>query len=425
MLHNSNSQNTFFSESIQNSVIPIFRGSFIVFGKQCCYIIPDRICDILYFMLEFLCMSQERKRLIGVDVSGIIGNLTGVEYYILSLYKALRRNTEVEIIPFSNHKIPEIPETIIGSSRLPLVIWRQIHLPFLLKKYAVNSLHSPVTAFPFFSPCPRVVTIHDLGYKIIPESYEFRDVCIQNFWSGIAMRSADAVIAVSQTTRKQILKFFPERNQKVYPVLSGAIANEHSEMNEISASAVLQQLKIRRPYLLQVGRIDIRKNPLMTLNGFKKSGLEEYSLVFAGSSGNASGDVEGWLAVNPEMRSKIIFTGYLSPEKIQVLMKLASVMVYPSLDEGFGHPPLEALQENTLSIVSDIPVLREVLGDAVLFVPLDDSSALAEAMRRMIADSGLRERLLLSGKKRLRFLNWQKTASEIIQIHRNLWAKEC
>ena len=148
--------------------------------------------------------------IIGFDASPVTGRKTGVEYYSLQLYRALKEELGREhIIAFSNQPVAEIPEAKIYPSKLPLVLWRQLILPGALKRNRVSTLHSPVTAIPFFAACPAVATVHDLSYRLAPEGVSWKYRCFQKLNCFIAVTGSEKVVTVSDTTRQHFCRYYP------------------------------------------------------------------------------------------------------------------------------------------------------------------------------------------------------------------------
>lgn len=356
---------------------------------------------------------QKKKVILGFDISPVLGNKTGVEYYSLRLYEALKNTAgENQIVAFSKHPVPEVPEAIVVPSGMPLSLWRQLVLPRWLKKYGVTSLHSPVTAVPWLSLCPSVATVHDVSYRFAP-GYSRKSRISQIVNCTLAVHACKKIVAVSTTTCQQLQKYYPLFKTKFNPVRSGAMANPpvfHND-NEIL-------LTVKPPYFVQLGRIEHRKDPMTTLNAFKGSKLyERYSLVFVGSPGNAMNSVQEWMKYNPEVAQKIIITGYLPENDVHSLLRNADALLYPSVDEGFGHPPFEALSVKTLPLVSDIAVFRELLQDAALYAPCGDVTAFAEQLKNIASDSIDKTTVFSAADKRFQELGWQKTAREIWDLH--------
>lgn len=360
---------------------------------------------------------QKKKLILGFDISPVFGNKTGVEYYTLRLYEALKEAAgENQIIAFSNHPVPEVPETVVIPSRLPLFLWRQFVLPKCLKKYGVVSFHSPITAMPWLLSCPVIATVYDVSYRFVP-GYSRKSRYSQILNCTAAVWASKKIVTISNATCQRLLTYYPRFSSKFIPVISGALANPTTAFDENNDIP----LTVPSPYFLQLGRIEERKDPLTTLRAFKESGLyDQYTLVFAGSPGNAIESVQEWLRCNPEVAKNVILTGYLPDHTVHALLRKAEALLYPSLDEGYGHPPFEALSVKTLPLVSDIAVFRELLQDAALYAPCGDVAAFAEQLKKIASDTFDRSVIFQAGDIRLQELVWQKTAQKIWNLHKEM-----
>lgn len=360
---------------------------------------------------------MEKRFVLGYDVSHVRGNKTGVEYYSLQLYEALKliASDDCSIIPFAKEPVPEIPEAVVIPSTLPLALWRQLVLPRYLKKYGVTSFHSPITAVPWIARCPVIATVHDVSYRFAP-GYSRKSRYNQILNCSLSATFSKKIIAVSEATCNLLQKYYPRTCSKIYPVRSGALANPPDEKD---TPDVL--VSVKKPYLLQLGRIEHRKDPLTTLQAFKESGIyEKYSLVFIGSPGNAMAAVTDWMRNNPDVSRKIIITGYLPENDVHSLLRNADALMYPSVDEGFGHPPFEALSVKTIPLVSDIAVFRELLQDAAVYAPVGDVAAFALQMKKLSEGQIDPTSIFRAAEPRFQELDWQKTAEKIWKLHTDM-----
>ena len=364
--------------------------------------------------------QYEADFIIGFDASPITGRKTGVEYYSLQIYRALKKEISPNhLIAFANKPVPEIPEAEIYPSKLPLSLWRQLILPKALKQHQISSLHSPITAIPYHSPCPIAATVHDLSYRIAPEGVSYRYRFAQKLNCTAAVKKAAKIVTVSDTTRQHLCCYHPKQQTKYVTVLSGALANPAiSEFQNTSQPD-------DRPYFVQIGRLDKRKEPLTSLEAFKQSGVfSKYRLLFIGSPGNEMENISKWLSANPQVAENVRISGYLAENEVYQTLANADALLYPSKDEGFGHPPFEALALKTLPIVSDIQVLRELLQQAAVFVPPSNIDALAEQMKKLADGEINTAQIFAAGEERLQTLQWQKTAKKIIELHYELYQKK-
>ena len=363
---------------------------------------------------------MDNSCLIGFDASVIRGRRTGVENYAFRLLEALRQLPDApRIAAFSNQPVEGVPEIIVKSAPLPLAAWRQLILPGLARQAGVTSFHSPVTAIPLILTVPVVATLHDAGFFTVPACYRLRERLSQSFWLRAALARAAAAVCVSETTKAHIAARFPNATGRMHAVLSGALAMPSPQSAPPAALPGIHQ-----PFALCVGRLERRKNPVRTLEAFLTATaapeFRNYTLVFAGQPGNAAGDLAAAIARHPEAAGRVMVLEYVTADTLAGLYRAADLLLYLSLDEGFGHPPFEALAAGTPVVAADIPVLREILADAATFAPPEDIPAMAAAIRRLIAEPALRKAQLAAGQQRLAARSWQQTASKIVALHRSL-----
>ena len=178
----------------------------------------------------------------------------------------------------------------------------------------------------------------------------------------------------------------------------------------------------RRLDFLMVNPSDIRKNWRLVLDGFElylaRSGDEETQLILAGKLGANDEPLTAHLEQKPALKKRVRLLGFVSDAELCYLYRNARLMVYPSIYEGFGIPVVEAIGNGTPTIVSDIPVFREVTNSAALFVPLDDPEALCDAYLRLENDSVLRSKLIEDGKVQARRYSWERSAAVTLEMLR-------
>ncbi len=367
---------------------------------------------------------------IGFDASVIRGQLSGVEYYALRLLAALRTvgGNTVEVVPFSDRPAPHVPDAVLVPSILPRLLWRQFALPRAVRAAGVQSFHSPVTSLPLRLRVPVVATIHDIGYILCPDCYGPLYRRTQRFWLGRALRRAAGIACDSDTTRRAVAGLFPEAAPRLHTAHNGAIAlTPLPSQAKVSADERLAALGVCPPFALVVGRIEPRKNPVNTLHAFLAATAaapwNTMTLVFAGAQGTAFPDLVEAVRI-AGAAARVRFCRYLDASDVTSLYRAAEVLLYLSFDEGFGHPPLEAVAQGTPTVAADIAVLREVLADAAVYAPPQDVPAMAAAIRRVLDDTGLRKALVRAGVGRIDTFTWEKTATAVLALHLGLVQRE-
>jgi glycosyltransferase involved in cell wall biosynthesis len=319
----------------------------------------------------------------------------------------------------------EIPDAVAWRPlpRLPLgkasaMVTHLIALPRLVAADRLDLLHVPtVHPRPSFPPvprglpCPLVVTLHDLipitYYERNPEGYPWR---LRAFfrWNLRALNGAAKVICVSETARREIIEAIdidPERTVTVHNGVDHPGTPEHATMPQ-------------RPYVLYVGGSEPRKNVHGLLRGFAAAaarGLTHELVAVVGSDAARRSAIEAEVdTLGIPDRCRLVAS--VTDSELWQLYRAADVFVFPSFSEGFGFPPLEAMACGTPVIASDIPVLREVLGDAALFVDPADEQALACALLRLVREDGEKARLAEMGKERAAEFTWQACAEQTLAV---------
>ncbi len=373
---------------------------------------------------------------IGIDIRCLAaGKRTGVdEYTRRTLVWLFERYPDDNFILFFNawKKQPvdlswatrypnvELKTFQIPNKLLNLSLWyfRYPHLDTLIG--GVDVFFAPNINFLAVSRKAKlVITAHDLSFEYFPESFSWK----QRFWHYIInfrglLKRADAIIAVSESTKKDIVSHYGISEKKVSVVYSG-VDGEFRPLSRNNEELIIVQKKYNLPYrfILSLGTFEPRKNTVSLVKAFEAfcriyplQSKDTY-LVLAGAYGWKSRELKEAVVQSP-IRDRIRVIGYVAPEDKPALYNLASTFVYPSIYEGFGFPPLEALACGTAVITSAVASLPEVVGDAAIlidpYIPDDITRALAE----LEVDSNLKEELYKKGITQAGKFQWLKTAEK-------------
>lgn len=254
-------------------------------------------------------------------------------------------------------------------------------------------------------PLPRtVVTFHDLF--VMTGDYSTPDFRARfTEQARDAAERADAIIAVSEFTRSQVVSLLGVTPSKVHVVHHGTrgLAFPHAD---------------RQQLILNVGAIQMRKNISRLVEAFETLDAS-WRLVLAGSAGYGAKEIFQRIAASPA-QDRIIVTGYLSVEELASWYAKASIFAFPSLDEGFGMPVLEAMAAGTPVLTSNRSALPEVAGSAALLVNPEDSESIGEAIRELTRNQELRQDLSARGVARARLFRWDKAVDETWNVYREL-----
>jgi glycosyltransferase involved in cell wall biosynthesis len=290
----------------------------------------------------------------------------------------------------------------------------------------LDVIHIPGGAMPVGLHIPTVVTVHDLAIYAHPEWFPKQDLSTKVTYPR-TLRVADHLLAVSETTKKDVVERFhisPRRVTTVYPGV------DRAGDDGASHAVVTRKLHLRKPYVLFLGTLEPRKNVRTIIEGFvlawkKDRTVQEMELLLAGAPGWADG---GALAAVKkaavQTKGAVRLLGYVSREEKRVLLESARVFVFPSFAEGFGLPIIEALAFGIPTIISDIPVFHEVAARAALFFDPKKPAAFEKVLIRLVSDGALQQRLAKAGKKRALFFDWKKTARQTLAIYRRVGKKK-
>lgn len=303
----------------------------------------------------------------------------------------------------------------IKSSRRR-VFWEQTKLSGELKKNGVDLLHSMAFTSPWMNSIKTVVTVHDLAFRKYPETIPLTKRIYYRPIFSHSIKKADKVVVPSRAVRKSLCKTFHLNEEKVVCVTEGVTADFFNSMNEKTIDATRKKIGIAGPYLLTVGTLEPRKNLATILGAFNKLKTEKgipHQLVVAGK--------EGWLIKKSMDESPdLISTGYVSQQDLIALYRGAELFLFPSLYEGFGLPLLEAMAAGVPVIASELPVHREVCGEAALFANPLDEEEWRNTIDQLLQNSSQQKRLRTNGIERAKKFSWQKTAERTMEIYESV-----
>jgi len=368
---------------------------------------------------------------IGIDAQLLAQRESGVEGCVRSLVEALAQvDDENEYVIYTHGDAPGLdlhgnPRLAVRVTALPCrirwvrILWQQMVLPRLLLRDRIDVLHAPAYVSPLGAPRPVVVTMHDVIAAKFPEMCKRANAIHYGLMLPRVARKAARIIASSECTRRDIVARLHVPRQKVDVIHPGV----SSEFRPIEASEkraqVARRMQLPRGFILFVGNLEPKKNLPTLIRAFarvkRKRGVEQ-RLVIGGRRGWKCRDV--FEAVQEEgLGGQVHFCGRVSDEDLAALYSMADLFVFPSLYEGFGLPPLEAMACGTPVVAGDAGSLPEVLGDAALLVRPESVSELAEAMHRALAEPSLRHDLRRKGMKRARMFDWARAARETVAVY--------
>lgn len=304
----------------------------------------------------------------------------------------------------------------------PLEQWS---LPLELALLPLDVLHSPDFIPPFRRRCPAVVTVHDLSFRRYPETKTADSL---RYYDQVdrAVADAEAIIAVSEATRadmEELLGVPPERVDVVY---HGVDSCYRPMGDRAAVREFCRRRGLPERFILWVGTLEPRKNLGCLFQALAEMGHQLPdslgTLVLAGPRGWRWEETEA-LFQRLDIQRRTIFYGPATEEELRLLYNAAWVFVFPSIYEGFGLPPLEAMACGTPVVASSAPALPEILGDAALYFDPEDTAGLGQHLLRLAEDAPLRESLVRAGLARAGAFRWEETARRTLEVYRKAAAR--
>lgn len=388
--------------------------------------------------------------IIGIDLRAIgQGKYSGVEEYALNLLDALFAiDTKNKYVLFSSgqsisrryldfsQKAKEknsnidlchssVPNRILNAS-FKIFSWPKIDK---LMNGADIVFEPNINLLPSFK-AKKVVTFHDLSFERYSNFFSPKQIFWHNFVNPKKLaREADFIIAVSESTKNDLMEVYGIPKEKIKVIYSGVgqMLNTEwkKENNGVKLKKIREKYNLPEKYILYLGTIEPRKNIIGLIKAFelfKKShspSATNHKLLIAGSKGWLCEDIF-YTADHSAWKNDIIFTGFIADEDKAYLYNLASLFIYPSYYEGFGFPPLEAMASDVAVITSDRSSLPEVVGDSAIMVNPYNSGQLARAMEEALGNENLRERMILKGREQAKKFSWDKCARETLEIFESM-----
>ncbi len=359
--------------------------------------------------------------IIGIDSSrAFLRNRTGIEEYAYQVVSHLRdplRNERV-ILYVRHGQGPdfELPASWeVRSLRAPR-FWTHVRLSLEMLLHRPDILFVPAHTVPFIHPKKSIVTVHGLEYEFSSESYSPWERTYMRAVIRFSCRAAETVIAVSENTKKDLIRLYGTPAERIRVVYEGKPEFRPHTDGTISK----RERGIEKPYLLFIGRIEERKNIRRIVEAFdilKKKKAIPHRLVLAGKPGYGYEAVQDAIEAS-EYRGDIIEMGYVSAEEKTELLSEADVFVFPSLYEGFGLPVIEAQTVGVPVVTSDISSLPEIGGKGALYADPLSVESIADRIWEVLSSSALRSGIIEKGRANAERFDWAKCAEEVSALIR-------
>jgi glycosyltransferase involved in cell wall biosynthesis len=299
----------------------------------------------------------------------------------------------------------------------------QIHVPWVLLREKPDVFHAPHYVLPQAVPCRSVVTIHDCIHLMFPQYLPNRAAYAYaraSMWN--AARKADRILTVSEASKRDILRLFavsPDKIDVVYNAIDERFWNPPDEGDVLR---VRERYQLDHPFVLYVGNIKPHKNLVRLIEAFerlRRGGFDQVKLLIIGDEISKLPALRRAVHKH-KLHKEVRFLGYMNDETLAILYRLASVFVFPSLHEGFGLPPLEAMASGTPVVTSNVSSLPEVAADAAVLVDPYDVESISEGLRSVLSNDELAAQLRAKGLIRARDFSWEQSVARTHDIYRTV-----
>jgi glycosyltransferase involved in cell wall biosynthesis len=350
---------------------------------------------------------------IGTYVRNLLRHLSRLDR--TTEYVVLCRAVDRELVGEFGDNFRPIPETSPGYS-----IREQITVPRDLRRERVDLFHAPHYVLPPLTPCKAVVTIHDCIHLRFPQYLPNRlgyAYARGSLW--VATHRSNRIMTVSEASKRDILEYFHVPSQKIDVIYNGIDERFLEPPAEDDVLRVRERYQLDDPFVLYAGNVKPHKNLERLIEAFqlfRRGEFEHVKLVIIGD------EIAKYAALRHavhryKLHKHVRLFGFVPHRTLAILYRLAAVFVFPSLYEGFGLPPLEAMASGTPVITSNVSSLPEVVGDAAVLIDPLKPEEIAAAMHRVLTDSQLRQDLRERGLERARHFSWERSIKRVREIY--------
>lgn len=310
-----------------------------------------------------------------------------------------------------------IPIDIKGSS--DRIITEQVKLLKLYKNYDI--VHFLDYATPALYKGKKIATIHDMAMHTMKDKYTKGQVLTKTTLLKNTIKNADKLICISEFTKNELLKYYPNVDESKIEVVYNGFEYNEIDLTQQTIDSTLNKFNITKDYLLFVGTLSPHKNIERIIEAFNKvrNGGYDYQLVICGKKGWLYNDIFRKVK-ELELENEVVFTDYVTDEELEVLYKNTKLFVFPSLYEGFGFPPIEAMARKVPVLTSREGAINEVVGDAAIFCDAYNVDDIKESIIVIIKDRKLKLSLIDKGLKRSAYFSWKMNCMKINTIYEEI-----
>jgi glycosyltransferase involved in cell wall biosynthesis len=353
----------------------------------------------------------------------------GIGTYVRNLLRQLaRQDTRHEYVVFCQEQDWDSVDALgphfraVVENAAPYSIAEQAAIPLDLRREAIELFHAPHYVLPPLTPCRSVVTIHDCIHlrfpQYLPSKLAYAYARAQ-LWA--ATHLAARVMTVSEASKRDILRYFRVPESRIDVIYNAIDDRFWQEPDPEAIARVRERYQLDGPFVLYAGNIKPHKNLERLIESFhllrqQNPDLRHVRLLIIGDEISKYASLRRAVHRH-KLHKHVRFFGFVADQTLAALYRLAGVFVFPSLYEGFGLPPLEAMASGTPVITSNVSSLPEVVGDAALMIDPYEPEAIADAMRRVLTDEALRADLRRRGLARAREFSWERSIARVREIY--------
>ena len=354
---------------------------------------------------------------VAIDVQTVLGQPTGYGFYVSNLVSYLEKMDDLQLIKIR----PSSEKDFSTPQRL---IWDQFTFPRLAKKHQVDLIHQPCFSAPLLYKGPVVVTIQDIIGILFPKNIPFASRMFYSKWVPLSYRKALQIITISNSAKNDIIKILHISEDKITVI---PLAVDEKFGDRVSNDQVLKirkKYKLPEKYILHIGTLEPRKNLGFLIDVFsqviKDRDFDDLRLVITGKRGwYFEGLFDKVRRLNLE--KKVIFNGYFDEEDKPALYKGATIFAFPSLYEGFGLPPLEAMASGVPVISSNTSSMPEVVGKAGILLAPNDTKGWVKSIKEVASNAGLRDKMKTANRAQVAHFSWKETARKTLEVYQKAY----
>jgi glycosyltransferase involved in cell wall biosynthesis len=299
----------------------------------------------------------------------------------------------------------------------------QLTIPLALRRRRLDLFHAPHYVVPRLVPCPYIVTIHDCIHLRFPQYLPNRLAPLYaRTMMHVAARGARRVLTVSQASKLDIVHYLHLPAEQVEVIYNAPDERITAPPLAEDVARTRDRYLLTSPFILYTGNIKPHKNLDRLIEAYallRRSGIEDHKLLIIGDEVSKYPNLRRQVH-RFQLHQHVRFLGFVPDATLAALYRLAAVFVFPSLYEGFGLPPLEAMAAGAPVITSNVSSLPEVVGDAALLIDPLNPAALAEAIARVLSDAPLRADLVRRGLARAGTFSWERSAARVHEVYRDV-----